>query len=108
MHRSVIRDDGGGAPTRDDRGTVSSGQSGRTIDRTCAELYPATKGRHLRVLEEKTPRHDLNGLQPLKTGGPECRTFSPQSSYPRPKGGTIMYCTACGKTIAEDGCYCSY
>jgi phage shock protein C len=19
-----------------------------------------------------------------------------------------MYCTACGKTIAEDGCYCSY
>lgn len=34
-------------------------------------------------------------------------TFSPSSSYPL-KGDTPMYCNACGKTIAEDGRFCSY
>src|SRR5580700_3314053 len=41
-------------------------------------------------------------------GSTECETFFPQSSYPKAKGGTIMYCNACGKDIAEDGRFCSY
>jgi phage shock protein C len=41
-------------------------------------------------------------------GEPEGGTFSPQSSYPKAKGGTIMYCNACGKDIAEDGRFCSH